>query len=73
MALQLFAVLTGQFLHRLSRKGGRAMLETLNAFLWGPGTLALILGTGAWLTLRRCPWGGMPGARASTAYPPSAP
>ena len=21
------------------------MLETLNAFLWGPGTLALILGT----------------------------
>lgn len=62
------------------------MLETLNAFLWGPGTLALILGTGAWLTLRT---GGFPqrnlgqalalslgrdaGARASTAYPPSAP
>ena len=33
------------------------MLETLNAFLWGPGTLALILGTGAWLTLRT---GGFP-------------
>ena len=28
------------------------MLELLNTFLWGPGTLALILGTGAWLTLR---------------------
>ena len=33
------------------------MLETLNAFLWGPGTLVLILGTGAWLTLRT---GGFP-------------
>ena len=28
------------------------MLEALNTLLWGPGTLALILGTGAWLTLR---------------------
>ena len=28
------------------------MLEVLNTLLWGPGTLALILGTGAWLTLR---------------------
>ena len=28
------------------------MLEVLNALLWGPGTLTLILGTGAWLTLR---------------------
>lgn len=28
------------------------MLELLNTFLWGPGTLVLILGTGAWLTLR---------------------
>lgn len=33
------------------------MLELLNTFLWGPGTLALILGTGAWLTLRT---GGFP-------------
>ncbi len=33
------------------------MLELLNTFLWGPGTLALILGTGAWLTLRT---GGLP-------------
>ena len=28
------------------------MLELLNTFLWGPGTLTLIVGTGAWLTLR---------------------
>lgn len=28
------------------------MLKLLNAFLWGTGTLTLILGTGAWLTLR---------------------
>ena len=28
------------------------MLELLNTFLWGPGTLALIFGTGAWLTLK---------------------
>ena len=28
------------------------MLEVLNTLLWGPGTLTLILGTGAWLTLR---------------------
>ena len=28
------------------------MLEVLNTLLWGLGTLALILGTGAWLTLR---------------------
>lgn len=27
------------------------MLELLNAFLWGPGTVGLILGTGIWLTL----------------------
>ena len=33
------------------------MLELLNTFLWGAGTLALILGTGAWLTLRT---GGFP-------------
>lgn len=33
------------------------MLEVLNTLLWGPGTLALILGTGAWLTLRT---GGFP-------------
>ena len=33
------------------------MLEALNTLLWGPGTLALILGTGAWLTLRT---GGFP-------------
>lgn len=33
------------------------MLELLNTFLWGLGTLALILGTGAWLTLRT---GGFP-------------
>ena len=28
------------------------MLELLNAILWGPGTVGLLLGTGAWLTLR---------------------
>ena len=33
------------------------MLEVLNTLLWGPGTLALILGTGVWLTLRT---GGFP-------------
>ena len=33
------------------------MLEVLNTLLWGPGTLTLILGTGAWLTLRT---GGFP-------------
>ena len=33
------------------------MLEVLNTLLWGLGTLALILGTGAWLTLRT---GGFP-------------
>ena len=36
---------------------GDGMLEVLNTLLWGPGTLALILGTGAWLTLRT---GGFP-------------
>ena len=61
------------------------MLEVLNTLLWGPGTLALILGTGAWLTLRT---GGFPqrnlgralalslgreaGGRAGAACPPSA-
>ena len=33
------------------------MLEVLNTLLWGPGTLTLILGAGAWLTLRT---GGFP-------------
>lgn len=28
------------------------LLELLNAILWGPGTVGLLLGTGAWLTLR---------------------
>ena len=28
------------------------MLEWLNNLLWGPGTLALLLGTGIFLTLR---------------------
>lgn len=62
------------------------MLEALNTLLWGPGTLALILGTGAWLTLRT---GGFPqrnlgraltlslgreaGGKAGAACPPSAP
>ena len=34
------------------------MLETLNDLLWGPGTLALLLGTGLLLTVRMrfLPW-----------------
>lgn len=34
------------------------MLNTINGLLWGPGTLALLLGTGAFLTvrLRFLPW-----------------
>lgn len=31
---------------------GDGMLKLLNDLLWGPGTLALFLGTGAWLSLR---------------------
>ena len=34
------------------------MLNTINDLLWGPGTLALLLGSGAFLTLRMrfLPW-----------------
>jgi AGCS family alanine or glycine:cation symporter len=34
------------------------MLQAIDAFFWGPGTLALLLGTGAFLTLRThfLPW-----------------
>lgn len=62
------------------------MLELLNAILWGPGTVGLLLGTGAWLTLRTgafpqrmlplhcgCHWGGRHAERGTTVCLPSAP
>lgn len=40
------------------RKGGLALLNTIHDCLWGPGTLALLLGSGIFLTLRLrfLPW-----------------
>ena len=38
------------------------MLNTINNLLWGPGTLALLLGTGLFLTIRMrfLPWRRLP-------------
>ena len=38
------------------------MLNTINNLLWGPGTLALLLGTGLFLTVRMrfLPWRNLP-------------
>ena len=62
------------------------MLYTLNNALWGPATLALLLGSGIYLTirLRFLPWrrlgyalrsalGRKPAERAGRVSPPSPP